>query len=657
MADLRKIRASLVKFDVNQFVGEEGNLFFNIETGEIRLSDGVTPGGVPVFATDFLRLSDTPESYENQAGKLVAVKSSEDGLEFIDAPQTGTGSGIFIKDVLDDTSQLPVTGQEGDAYLIDNDIYIWSPLQQTWINIGSATGGGTGSGVNGSAFITDIEPQDPLQSVGEKVFSSDGEVLDSCSTTTNLVRVSVLALPGNTNWKPVLTIKGQTVSLTAQNDSPLFRGTIDIDLSGDSELKVIHEDGAEHTVQITVDNPPVIQQAAFTGTYPNNQTELKENDTFTLDLIVDIPIVEIEISDYGAAKYRSISVSEGTTHSVTVIIANRGNTVQQFGIKLRVRKATGAWSEYYLTENDGLVNGENILVLNNVKPSITFTGVTYPAGQSAIKEAETAQVGNVITDFDSVSYSTTNNELTITESTSYQTSKTVARNSGSYNVSTNNFIVTANRIANGSSTTAGTIVKIAHTPPTISITIAGNPARLRSGGNDGTSVQSYTVNLTSSQRLSSAPSIVAPEGTFSGSSFTGGPTNWSRNILISDNDPRGSFNFGNLSAINEANVEQTVIAAGATYTIGGFVTRQVFLEAFQNEVDINVPIDNYNKVTLSWSFNAGVTQRAALDTPAPLFQSWCLLSPIDQSPVTIRILDDSYNASTQQSTITIQETV
>lgn len=657
MADLRKIVAGLVKFDVNQFVGEEGNLFFNVETGEIRLSDGVTPGGLPVFATDFLRLSDTPESYENQAGKLVAVKSSEDGLEFIDAPQTGTGSGIFIKDVLDDTSQLPVTGQEGDAYLIDNDIYIWSPLQQTWINIGSATGGGTGSGVNGSAFITDIEPQDPLQSVGEKVFSSDGEVLDSCSTTTNLVRVSVLALPGNTNWKPVLTIKGQTVSLTAQNDSPLFRGTIDIDLSGDSELKVIHEDGAEHTVQITVDNPPVIQQAAFTGTYPNNQTELKENDTFTLDLIVDIPIVEIEISDYGAAKYRSISVSEGTTHSVTVIIANRGNTVQQFGIKLRVRKATGAWSEYYLTENDGLVNGENILVLNNVKPSITFTGVTYPAGQSAIKEAETAQVGNVITDFDSVSYSTINNELTITDSTSYQTSKTVARNSGSYNVSTNNFIVTANRIANGSSTTAGTIVKIAHTPPTISITIAGNPARLRSGGNDGTSVQSYTVNLTSSQRLSSAPSIVAPEGTFSGSSFTGGPTTWSRNILISDNDPRGSFNFGNLSAINEANVEQTVIAAGATYTIGGFVTRQVFLEAFQNEVDINVPIDNYNKVTLSWSFNAGVTQRAALDTPAPLFQSWCLLSPIDQSPVTIRILDDSYNASTQQSTITIQETV
>lgn len=656
MADLRKIVAGLVKFDVTQFIGEEGNIFFNVETGELRLSDGVTPGGLPISVVDFLRLLDTPNSYSNQAGKIVAVKSAEDGLEFIDPP-AGSGNGIFIKDVLNDETELPVVGQEGDAYLINDVIYIWSPTQQIWIDVGSITGGGSGSGVNGSAFITDIEPQDPLQSVGEKVFSSDGEVLDSCSTTTNLITVSVLALPGNTNWKPVLTIKGQTVNLVAQNDSPLFRGSIDIDLAGDSELKVVHEDGAEHTVQITVDSPPVIQQATLTGTYPGSQTELKENDVFTMDVVVDIPVVQIEISDYGAAKYSLINVSEGTSHSITITIANRGNTLQQFGIKLRVKKSTGAWSEYYLTEDDGIVNGENILFLNNVRPAVSFSGVTYPAGQSAIKETETATVNHSISNFDTVSYSTSNNELTITDPQTFQSSKSVSRNSGSYNISTNNFIVTAVRAANGSSVTSGITVKIAHTPPTINVTITGNPARLRSGGNDGTAVQTYSINIVSNQRLSAAPSMIAPEGTFSGSGFTGGPTTWSRSLSISDNDARGSFNFGNLSAINEANVEQTVISGGSTYTIGGFVTRQVFLEAFQNEIDINVPVDNYNKVTLSWSFNAGVTNRAAVDSVAPVFQSWCLLSPIGQSPVTIRILDDSYNASTQQSIITIQETV
>lgn len=48
MAFLRKIKAGLVKTDIDAFVGEEGNLFFNIETGEIRLSDGLTEGGIPV---------------------------------------------------------------------------------------------------------------------------------------------------------------------------------------------------------------------------------------------------------------------------------------------------------------------------------------------------------------------------------------------------------------------------------------------------------------------------------------------------------------------------------------------------------------------------------------------------------------------------------
>ncbi len=48
MAFLRKIKAGLVKDDIETFVGEEGNLFFNIETGELRLSDGQTEGGIAV---------------------------------------------------------------------------------------------------------------------------------------------------------------------------------------------------------------------------------------------------------------------------------------------------------------------------------------------------------------------------------------------------------------------------------------------------------------------------------------------------------------------------------------------------------------------------------------------------------------------------------
>lgn len=48
MAFFRKIKAGLVKDDIENFVGEEGNLFFNIETGELRLSDGQSPGGISI---------------------------------------------------------------------------------------------------------------------------------------------------------------------------------------------------------------------------------------------------------------------------------------------------------------------------------------------------------------------------------------------------------------------------------------------------------------------------------------------------------------------------------------------------------------------------------------------------------------------------------
>lgn len=44
----RKIKAGLVKDEISNFVGEEGNIFFNVNTGEFRLSDGVTPGGLPI---------------------------------------------------------------------------------------------------------------------------------------------------------------------------------------------------------------------------------------------------------------------------------------------------------------------------------------------------------------------------------------------------------------------------------------------------------------------------------------------------------------------------------------------------------------------------------------------------------------------------------
>lgn len=49
MGDTRKVKAGLVKYPSDQFIGEAGHLFFDIDTGKMFLSDGVTTGGIPLL--------------------------------------------------------------------------------------------------------------------------------------------------------------------------------------------------------------------------------------------------------------------------------------------------------------------------------------------------------------------------------------------------------------------------------------------------------------------------------------------------------------------------------------------------------------------------------------------------------------------------------
>lgn len=61
-----------------------------MKVGDYVVSDGVTWTLVPLSAsvTDFTGLTDTPSSYVGQAGKFVAVNSTETELEFVSSPDT-----------------------------------------------------------------------------------------------------------------------------------------------------------------------------------------------------------------------------------------------------------------------------------------------------------------------------------------------------------------------------------------------------------------------------------------------------------------------------------------------------------------------------------------------------------------------------------------
>jgi hypothetical protein len=523
------------------------------------------------------------------------------------------------------------------------------------INFTKVTSSTSSSSINGGAFITDIIPTSD-GTVYDKVTSSDGKVLESCTVDTNSVTIKVLALPGNTNYKPNITINGVSVTLTAIDGIPLFTGSLAVDLKSASSISVVHEDGASHKVTLSYGTRPSITSAIFLNDYPGSQTELKAGDTFDFKIVSSEAITSVEFDDYGAFSAHTETVTSGTTHTIYDIpIANRGTTPKAYGAKVRVLKASGSYSDWHLTESDGSVDKVNVVTLNNITPTITFGAISYPASQLALKGTESATVTNTITDYSTVTYSSPNSQLTISTPTIYSTSKLVTRSSGSYNVSTNNLTITAVRSANGSTSSASTVVCIANVACTLAVT--EDSTRLISGGNDSTTAQSHLITITSDQILSAAPTLVAPVGTWLGTGFSGSGITWTRSISISDSMTKGTYSWGSITATNMAGITTSTITGDSTYILGGFTSRTITLAAYSNTVTINTEVTNYANLAITWSIKSLTNKRAVGTTATPDANSWSI-SALNTNPTTITILDTAATlASSSPSTITIQETV
>lgn len=90
MGWVRKVRAGLVKIDSSVFVGEDGDIFFDIEDGSLRLSNGTLPGGVQI-ASGIDGGYTPPTASETTKG---VVKIDGDTIR-IDAEVISVKDGVF----------------------------------------------------------------------------------------------------------------------------------------------------------------------------------------------------------------------------------------------------------------------------------------------------------------------------------------------------------------------------------------------------------------------------------------------------------------------------------------------------------------------------------------------------------------------------------
>lgn len=422
---------------------------------------------------------------------------------------------------------------------------------------------------------------------------------------------------------PLVDVSGFAGTLAKVGD--IYRGTVSVTVagSGDVVAQVIDPDdttGASDTIAVTIDAPPELLTLSFVGGYPGAQTELKAGDTFQLTGTTDVPADAIEVQDFEASDaVQLLAFVSGTTFTVMMVVGDRGNVAQALAARVRARSSsTGALGTARDTnELGGIVDGTDRIVLNNLFPSVAIGAITYPGGQGALKNVEVATVVNTASDFDSIAYDSPGAELTITNPATQEDPKTVTRLAGAYNVSVDNFRITANRAANDATTVQSEVVNIANVAATLAVTEPA--ARLRSGGANGTAPQDHQITITADQELLAAPTL-APDagarGVFQGVGFVGGPSIWTRDLRVDDADDKGTFNWGAIAATNLAGIATAAITGDVQYTLGGFVARTLTFAAFATQAPMGVEVVDFAKLTAGiFTSTNQAAQKQPIGTP------------------------------------------
>lgn len=526
----------------------------------------------------------------------------------------------------------------------------------------------------GTIYITDATTLTPGGTVTDKVYQDPpaNTVLESFKSSSVDLRLSIVS--SYPLVQAVTTVGTYTATLTASSGD--YTGNLDLVVAniGESfDVSALTPEGhpsASQTCSCTVQLPPQLLAAVFAEGYPDvpwlpgtAQTEVKAGDTFYIAFMSDLPCVGARVLNQDACILQTFTFAATTTGSVLATIANRGTTPQQLPAWIQVCDSNGSYGAVRATnQGGGTTDGVHVVTLNNVAPSGTLGTPTYASGFGALKNVETSDVPVTASNYDLVLFSSAVSELSIADPTLFAATKTVTRIAGNYRVTGTNLSMRLRRNANGSETTVSSLVKIAHVP-IASFAVTLPAARLRSGGNNGTSIQNHTVTVTLDQQAWAAPSMspAASAGAWSGA-WGGSGTSWTRTLQVHDNDLHQTGHAWVAPTVtNLAGLVTAGLTSGATYTIGGFVARTLTFAAFSQSTTMNVPVVTYTKLTFGvLSLNNHTGLRNATQGNHSDIVDTLTVDSIGTNPTTVWLNDVTLAGQNTLGTLTIadvQETV
>jgi hypothetical protein len=438
--------------------------------------------------------------------------------------------------------------------------------------------------------------------------------------------------------------------------------------------------GGEFTSSTTpVLDGPVITNVTF-GDYPGVQTELKTGDqveaVFEFDTNKVNRVQTYKSGNSYASSNQTLNVTTANLSATTNITIDANNRVSAANKPIKVESRFNG----HHGSNGADFQSVNTLNINDEKPTFSSPSTTYNNAFQALKSGDDADVTITVSDQGAnatYTYTTYSNQLTITSPNDYQAgaAKTVQYNSGDYNISTNNYILTVNRAENDKSATVNTTVKIANTDPEITITEPSS--RLRSKGSPG---QDYNIGVSSNQQLIGNIQVSAPHGTITNNS--GGPTSWTMSLKVIDTDAKGIHNWGIASGTTnlagkgiDANNIKTTAGQNNSYELGGFLAKTLNLSPLTRTVALGTNISDSGKlanvtetfrggISLSTTYTTGTTLDPDLNSGEDEANKYTIVD--SGSPTVVDLIDGNMffyldkaaaSANTTGSIVNIEETV
>jgi hypothetical protein len=466
--------------------------------------------------------------------------------------------------------------------------------------------------VSGSSFIfiTDVVKVNPENNIGEKKYlqgtSPINEVLTQCESDGLDVEVFFLTKGGMVHTPTVKIGESECGNLTG-SWSTYFTGSITTELNSEivspdfQDVVVKNDSGQQATVQVCYNAPPEVISITLpiVDGYPGNQTELKAGDIVNITVEGNRSFKKVHViggSGNAAQAYIHTLPEVANTVMFPITIDDNGISSVDRNVVVQIETVTESRSGEY-------TSSETLKCCNQF-PVISVSDIIYPLDQEALDNGHKANIYSFIDHYATAQFTLVNNDLTIVNN-DYDRIKEVTCNSNLYNVSTANIRIEATRAENAAYSERDIIVQIASVLPDVSIIVPAN--RLRSGGNDNTLPQDHLITISSTQELLEAPALSTPLGIWQGGGFISSDNKvWTRSLRIDDDMPKVFTTFHTLSTKNLANKGQSTINGSDSYTVGGFVSRDLPLAGFQTVVSMNVMVKTTGNLQAQW-LNAGGT--------------------------------------------------